>query len=58
MVLLLVEVCVHCDKVSVYTHSPAQLNRGVTYNSDNEIVCKACSDRTQHIINEDDISFE
>ena len=58
MVLLLVEVCVHCDKVSVYTHRPDQLHRGVTYNSDNEIVCKACSDRTQHIINEDDISFE
>ena len=58
MVLLLVEVCVHCDKVSVYTGRPDRLHRGVTYNPNNEVVCKDCIDRDRYIIDEDDISFE
>lgn len=58
MVLLLVEVCVHCDKVSVYTGRPDLLHKGITYNPNNEIICSACIDRDRYIIDEDDISFE
>lgn len=58
MILLLVEVCVHCDKVSVYTVRPDLLHKGVTYNPNNGVVCKSCVDHDRHITDEDDISFE